>query len=154
MRAAALRSDSGWEGDGHDCCPMLFNCDDRGTLTFVSKLDIPKQSIQRNISAMERFRNMDKRATTEDRNTTLETLHQNSITQVSIYEVDKRDCRKFCTTGIDGAMTIWDFKVCFDNTAHTKLCFVCPPSPLCLAFCNNPAVARTGGEALDPKKSI
>ncbi|PKU35732.1 actin-related protein 2 3 complex subunit 1a [Limosa lapponica baueri] len=65
---------------GHDCCPMLFNCDDRGLLTFVSKLDIPKQSIQRNISAMERFRNMDKRATTEDRNTTLETLHQNSIT--------------------------------------------------------------------------
>ncbi|KAJ8251147.1 hypothetical protein GJAV_G00217820 [Gymnothorax javanicus] len=95
---------------GHDCCPMLFNCDDGGTLTFVSKLDIQKQSIQRNISAMERFRNMDKRATTEDRNTTLDTLHQNSITQVSIYEGDKRDCRKFCTTGIDGAMTIWDFK--------------------------------------------
>lgn len=35
--------------------------------------------------------------------------------QVSIYEIDKRDCRKFCTTGIDGAMTIWDFKV--------KMCF-------------------------------
>lgn len=95
---------------GHDCCPMLFRCDDGGTLTFVSKLDLPKQSIQRNISAMERFRNMDKRATTEDRNTALDTLHQNSITQVSIYEGDKRDCRKFCTTGIDGAMTIWDFK--------------------------------------------
>ncbi|KAL1768430.1 Actin-related 2 3 complex subunit 1A [Sigmodon hispidus] len=95
---------------GHDCCPMLFNYDDRGCLTFVSKLDVPKQSIQRNMSAMERFRNMDKRATTEDRNTALETLHQNSITQVSIYEVDKQDCRKFCTTGIDGAMTIWDFK--------------------------------------------
>ncbi|KAJ8778313.1 hypothetical protein J1605_013717 [Eschrichtius robustus] len=95
---------------GHDCCPMLFSCDDRGCLTFVSKLDIPKQSIQRNMSAMERFRNMDKRATTEDRHTALETLHQNSITQVSIYEVDKQDCRKFCTTGIDGAMTIWDFK--------------------------------------------
>ncbi|KAK7812882.1 hypothetical protein U0070_000990, partial [Myodes glareolus] len=65
---------------GHDCCPMLFNYDDRGCLTFVSKLDVPKQSIQRNMSAMERFRNMDKRATTEDRNTALETLHQNSIT--------------------------------------------------------------------------
>lgn len=95
---------------GHDCCPMLFTYDDHGSLTFVSKLDIPKQSTQRNISAMERFRNMDKRATTEDRNTTLETLHQNSITQVSIYDGDKSDCRKFCTTGIDGAMTIWDFK--------------------------------------------
>lgn len=65
---------------GHDCCPMLFRCDDGGTLTFVTKLDLPKQSIQRNISAMERFRNMDKRATTEDRNTALDTLHQNSIT--------------------------------------------------------------------------
>ncbi|KFO21925.1 Actin-related protein 2/3 complex subunit 1A [Fukomys damarensis] len=74
------------------------------------QLDIPKQSIQRNMSAMERFRNVDKRATAEDRNTALEILHQNSITQVSIYEVDKQDCHKFCTTGIDGAMTIWDFK--------------------------------------------
>lgn len=35
------------------------------------------------------------------------------FSQVSIYEGDKRDCRKFCTTGIDGAMTIWDFKVIF-----------------------------------------
>ncbi|EHB11099.1 Actin-related protein 2/3 complex subunit 1A [Heterocephalus glaber] len=95
---------------GHDSCPMLFNYDDHGCLTFVSRLNIPKQSIQRNMSAMEGFRNMDKRATTEDRNTALETLHQNSITQVSIYEVDKKDCHKFCTTGINGAMTIWDFK--------------------------------------------
>lgn len=65
---------------GHDCCPMLFRCDDSGKLTCVSKLDLPRQSIQKGISAMERFRNMDKRATAEDRNTTLETLHQNSIT--------------------------------------------------------------------------
>uniref|UniRef100_A0AAZ3QQU5 Actin-related protein 2/3 complex subunit n=1 Tax=Oncorhynchus tshawytscha TaxID=74940 RepID=A0AAZ3QQU5_ONCTS len=103
---------------GHDCCPMLFRCDDGGSLTFVSKLDLPKASITRNISAMERFRNMDKRATTEDRNTALETLHQNSITQVSIYEGDQSDCRKFCTTGIDGAMTIWDFKQNVINDIH------------------------------------
>ncbi|KAK2504618.1 hypothetical protein MC885_018227 [Smutsia gigantea] len=107
---------------GHDCCPMLFNYDDRGCLTFVSKLDIPKQSIQRNMSAMERFRNMDKRATTEDRNTALETLHQNSITQVSVYEVDKRDCRKFCTTGVDGAVAVWDFKVLSAFRSKSSLC--------------------------------
>lgn len=40
-------------------------------------------------------------------------LSLSAFSQVSIYEIDKRDCRKFCTTGIDGAMTIWDFKVCF-----------------------------------------
>ena len=33
-----------------------------------------------------------------------------SITQVSLNEVGKQDCRKFCTTGIDVAMTIRDFK--------------------------------------------
>ena len=86
---------------GHDCCPMLFNKNNHSCLTFVTKLDIPKQSIQHN---------MDKRAVTEDRNTALETLHQNSITQVSIYEVDNQDCCKFCTNGIDRGMTIWDFK--------------------------------------------
>ena len=75
-----------------------------------AKLDIPKQSIQSNVSAMKRFCNMDRRATTEDCTTALETLHQKSITQVSTYEVDKQDCRKLCTTGNDGAMTIWDFK--------------------------------------------
>ena len=70
-------------------------------MTFVAKLDIPKQNIQRN---------MDKRAMTDDRNMPLETLHQNSIIQVSVYEVDNQDCCKFCTNGIDRAMTIWDFK--------------------------------------------
>ncbi|XP_056682078.1 actin-related protein 2/3 complex subunit 1A-A-like [Monodelphis domestica] len=65
---------------GHDCCQMLFNYDDHGPLTILSKLDIPKQSIQCNVSAMEHFCNMDKSATTEDHNTALDTLHQNSIT--------------------------------------------------------------------------
>ncbi|XP_069773207.1 actin-related protein 2/3 complex subunit 1A-B-like [Narcine bancroftii] len=94
----------------HDCYPLLFVYDDRGSLTYISKLDIPKQSFQRNISAMHRFHNLDRKATTEDRNTTLETLHQNTITQVSIYEANKRYCQKFCNTGIDGTMTIWDLK--------------------------------------------
>ena len=53
---------------------------------------------------------MDKQAVIEDRNTALETLHQNSITQVSISEVDNQDCCKFCTNGTDRGMTIWDFK--------------------------------------------
>ncbi|CAI9172697.1 unnamed protein product [Rangifer tarandus platyrhynchus] len=78
-------------------------------LPLLSVSFISENSV-RNMLAIECFRNMDKRATTKDRNMALETLHQNSITQVSICEVDKQDCRKFCTTGIDGAMTIWDFK--------------------------------------------
>ncbi|KAL1770738.1 actin-related protein 2/3 complex subunit 1A [Sigmodon hispidus] len=76
---------------GHHCCLMLFNYDHPGCLTFVSKTDVPKQSIQRNMSSMKYFCNMDKRTMTEDRNIALETLHQNSITPMSIYEVDNQD---------------------------------------------------------------
>uniref|UniRef100_A0A2K6GNX5 Actin related protein 2/3 complex subunit 1A n=1 Tax=Propithecus coquereli TaxID=379532 RepID=A0A2K6GNX5_PROCO len=95
---------------GHECRPTLFNDDDHGCLTFVSKLDVPKHSVQHNVSATGHFHNRDRRAKTKDCDTALETLRQNSVTQVSIYEVDKQGRRKFCTTGIDGVMTIWDFK--------------------------------------------
>ncbi|OBS69332.1 hypothetical protein A6R68_02126, partial [Neotoma lepida] len=37
---------------GRDCCPMVFNYDSCGCLTFVSKLDIPKESIQCHMSTM------------------------------------------------------------------------------------------------------
>ncbi|KAL0594201.1 Actin-related protein 2/3 complex subunit 1A [Plecturocebus cupreus] len=95
---------------GHDCCPVLFNYNDLSCLIFISKLDIPKQGIQWNVSPVEGFRSMDRRATTEGCNMALETLHQKSITQVSVYEVDKQDFCKFCTAVLDRRMTLWDFK--------------------------------------------
>uniref|UniRef100_A0A2K5MWJ0 Uncharacterized protein n=1 Tax=Cercocebus atys TaxID=9531 RepID=A0A2K5MWJ0_CERAT len=86
LLSVSLVSDNSVVAAGHACRPVLFNYDDHGCPTFISK------------------------ATTEDGNMALETPHQDSITQVSIYEVDEQDCHKFCTTGIDEAMTIWDFK--------------------------------------------
>lgn len=50
------------------------------------------------------------KALIEDHNTALKTMHLNSSTQESIYDVDKQDCLKFCTTGINEAMTIWYLK--------------------------------------------
>ncbi|XP_019490860.1 PREDICTED: actin-related protein 2/3 complex subunit 1A [Hipposideros armiger] len=74
---------------GHDCCPMLFNYDDTISLKCLDTLR--KAGLT---------------------STTYLTISHFCFffSQVSIYEVDKQDCRKFCTTGIDGAMTIWDFK--------------------------------------------
>ncbi|EHA99757.1 Actin-related protein 2/3 complex subunit 1A [Heterocephalus glaber] len=71
LLSVSFVSKNGVVAAGHDCCPMLFNYDDLSCLTFVSKLDIPKQSIQLSMSAMEHFHNVDKRATTEDHNTAL-----------------------------------------------------------------------------------
>lgn len=105
---------------------MLFNYDDRGCLTFVSKLDIPKQSIQRNMSAMERFRNMDKRATTEDRNTALETLHQNSITYVLPSSLQPPGASR------SGALTVYG-DVSGDQNAFLPLLISCwVPSVSCV----------------------
>lgn len=49
---------------------------------------------------------MDKRVTTEDHSTVLEMLHQNSITQVPIYEADNENYWKFCPIEIDGTIKI------------------------------------------------
>lgn len=65
---------------GHDCCPMLFTYEEsQGTLTFGGKLDVPKQSSQRGLTARERFQNLDKKASSDTTNASLDTLHKNSI---------------------------------------------------------------------------
>ncbi|NXP82171.1 ARC1B protein, partial [Ramphastos sulfuratus] len=96
---------------GHDCYPMLFTYEEsQGTLTFGGKLDVPKQSSQRGLTARERFQNLDKKASSDTANATLDTLHKNSISQISVLAGGKANCSRFCTTGMDGGMSIWDVK--------------------------------------------
>lgn len=64
---------------GHNCCPYQYSYKGPGALEFVKKLDIPKQTSKGGLSAMQHFRNLDKKATDEENNE-METLHQNSIT--------------------------------------------------------------------------
>ncbi|EOB02167.1 Actin-related protein 2/3 complex subunit 1B, partial [Anas platyrhynchos] len=65
---------------GHDCYPMLFTYEEgQGALTFGGKLDVPKQSSQRGLTARERFQNLDKKASSDTSNATLDTVHKNSI---------------------------------------------------------------------------
>lgn len=45
----------------------------------MKKLDIPKQTAKGGLSAMQHFRNLDKKAIDDDNNE-METLHKNSIT--------------------------------------------------------------------------
>lgn len=66
---------------GHDCYPVLFVYDaGKGTITFGGKLDVPKQSAQKGLTARERFQNLDKTAS-ETKEAALESLHKNSIRQ-------------------------------------------------------------------------
>lgn len=95
---------------GYDCCPKLFT--HKGSeVKFVHDLDIPKESDGGKMSAMNRFRNLDKKGGTGDETmTTLKTLHQNTVTQVSVYGGSKAKCDKIVTTGVDGQLIIWDIK--------------------------------------------
>ncbi|KAM6379442.1 actin-related protein 2/3 complex subunit 1B isoform 1-T1 [Pluvialis apricaria] len=96
---------------GHDCYPMLFTYEEsQGALTFGGKLDVPKQSSQRGLTARERFQNLDKKASSDTTNATLDTLHKNSIRHISVLAGGKANCSQFCTTGMDGGMSIWDVK--------------------------------------------
>ncbi|XP_054938684.1 actin-related protein 2/3 complex subunit 1B isoform X1 [Physeter macrocephalus] len=99
---------------GHDCFPVLFTYDSAaGTLSFGGRLDVPKQSSQRGLTARERFQNLDKKASSEGSAAAsggLDSLHKNSVSQISVLSGGKARCSQFCTTGMDGGMSIWDVK--------------------------------------------
>ena len=68
---------------GYDYVPILFNHDDNDTLSGGQKLDIPKKKESSGtVSAMAKFRTMDKRAQSADDSesgTGVQTTHQNAI---------------------------------------------------------------------------
>ncbi|TWW58881.1 Actin-related protein 2/3 complex subunit 1A SOP2-like protein [Takifugu flavidus] len=108
---------------GHDCFPLLFVYDGtKSSLTFGGKLDVPKQAAQKGISARERFQNLDRRASeTQSTDKDLNTLHKNSISQISVLQGGRNQCTKFCTTGMDGGMCIWDVKTLESAMKNLKI---------------------------------
>nr|UQI49955.1 actin-related protein 2/3 complex subunit 1a-like protein [Cherax quadricarinatus] len=96
---------------GHGCCPMLYSVDDTGKLTFVTKLDVAQKKETGSLSAMRKFQSLDRTARSDQSDTTLATIHQNTITGVAIYVGDKLGCTAISTCGADSQLVIWNFKV-------------------------------------------
>jgi len=94
---------------GYDCNPQVFSYDGAG-VKAGAKLDQPQEKESSQISAMNRFKNLDKKATASDTSTDLKTQHQNTITQVSIHSGSKEAASRLATTGVDGALILWDLK--------------------------------------------
>lgn len=94
---------------GYDCNPTCLTYNGgQGSLSVVSKLDIAQEKEAGTVSAMNRFKNLDKKASSGDTSTELKTQHQNTITQVSVYEGTKAQCKRISTSGVDGNVIIWD----------------------------------------------
>ena len=90
---------------------MAFAVDDNSTLTFTGNLDVSTKKTTGGVSAMKKFQSLDRQAMTSS-NTSLGTLHQNAVTSLCLHTGTKACATKFSTTGIDGLIAIWDFKVC------------------------------------------
>ncbi|XP_077980814.1 actin-related protein 2/3 complex subunit 1A-B-like [Glandiceps talaboti] len=94
---------------GHDCNPLLFCNDGKENTKFVKKLDAAGGEKETGkISAMDLFKGMDKKGTTDTSGTKQNTVHQNTITEISIYAGNKASASKFCTSGVDGKLVIWN----------------------------------------------
>ena len=59
--------------------PMLFTHDDKGQLTFIKKLDTAEKKETGAVSAMAKFRTLDKQAQSTDDTSTVNTTHKNAI---------------------------------------------------------------------------
>lgn len=64
-------------------------------------------------SAMRKFRDLDKRAIVESTvsNTALDTIHQNTISEIRLFDQKQIKADKITSVGVDGQMVIWDLKV-------------------------------------------
>ena len=62
---------------------------------------------------MRKFRDLDKKGLLENStsDTQLDTIHQNTISEIRAYSGSKGGVDKITTVGVDGQMVIWDLKV-------------------------------------------
>lgn len=93
---------------GHSCIPLLFSLDQNGDIFFSAKLDTSQKKELGGLSAMRKFQSLDRQARVETSDTSLESIHQNAITCVCLYDGGKSDATKFSTSGLDGQLVIWD----------------------------------------------
>jgi len=107
---------------GHDFIPMVFTHDDNNKLSFVAKLDQPiqKGDEEETMSAMDKFRSLDKRATTTKEAKSL-TTHTNAIKQMSVYAGARESVTQISSCGLDGRFVIWDIKSLEKSIADLKI---------------------------------
>jgi len=93
---------------GHDANPTLFSGE--GTSwKLVEKLDVGKKEAKAGgDTAMSKFREMDSKGQSSPSDTILKTVHQNSISGISVHTGSRASVTKFATTGIDGKLVVWD----------------------------------------------
>ncbi|KAJ6636474.1 Actin-related protein 2/3 complex subunit 1A-A [Pseudolycoriella hygida] len=94
---------------GHSCIPVIYSVDENNKITMKCKLDAERKKESTSFSAMKIFKTMDRSLCTESDDMNLNSIHQNAITCIGIYDGDVNiGVKKISTSGIDGQIVIWD----------------------------------------------
>ncbi|KAL9553298.1 hypothetical protein MBANPS3_003357 [Mucor bainieri] len=95
---------------GFDCAPILYETKDGPQgWHYAGSLDVGRKKISHTASVLSRFKTMDSRGEAEN-DTTLNTVHQNTINEIRVYAGERDNVTKFSTCGVDGKVVIWDFE--------------------------------------------
>jgi len=97
---------------GHNFTPDVFSHDDNNQLTFLCKLDVAKTKggdDDEQMSAMQRFKNLDKKDTAKG-DAKSNTTHENAISQLRPYEQSGGQVSKISSSGFDGKVVVWNIK--------------------------------------------
>jgi len=106
---------------GYDCNPMMFAFDGN-EISLSGKLDQPQEKESGTMSAMSRFKQMDKKGTaSSESGNEQKTQHKNTITQVSVHTGTKQDASKISTSGVDGNLIVWDLKSLEQSIAGLRI---------------------------------
>ncbi|KAI3636697.1 hypothetical protein MIR68_005386 [Amoeboaphelidium protococcarum] len=113
---------------GHECAPYVYTRSGPGAQWGQGeKLDVggagAKKAVGGN-AALNKFKQMDSRAQDSGQGVTssdLQTVHQNSINGIRIYEIQGNGASKFSTSGVDGRVVVWDLKSLESQIAGLKI---------------------------------
>lgn len=95
---------------------MLFSFNgSKSSLTFVDKIDKAQKKESDSFSAMRKFKDMDKyldyKSSGNQTETLLDTVHQNTVTEIRAYSYSGSQLSEISTIALDGKMVIWNIKV-------------------------------------------
>lgn len=106
---------------GHGCCPMLYSVDEDGKLSQISQIDTAQKKEQGTLSAMNKFKCLDRTARTDQSDTMLDTIHQNTITGLAVYSGDRNNVSAISSCGADSQLVIWTFKTLEQSIAALRI---------------------------------
>lgn len=93
---------------GYDCDPMVFRYTGKN-IELVHTLDVGSSSkSDGKMSAMKKFQDIDRMATTDNKGTQLATIHQNCINELRVYKSDQSTARCVSSIGRDGYLVFWE----------------------------------------------